>query len=181
MSQSDEQCVHQCLGDCPDAYHRLVERHQQALTRYLRGWLGDEDAVAEAAQETFVRAYFALPRLKRPETFLSWLLGIANRVAKESLRADRRRREVISLDCEMADASCRGSNSPYYPITASVSELPEIYREVVLLRFYAGLSCTEISRDLNMPLGTVTKRLSRAYSLLRASLQEQHDDVEVER
>jgi RNA polymerase sigma-70 factor (ECF subfamily) len=52
----------------------------------------------------------------------------------------------------------------------AVANLPETYHEVIVLRYYGGYSCAEIGRDLGVPLGTVTKRLSRAYSLLRERL-----------
>jgi hypothetical protein len=45
-----------------------------------------------------------------------------------------------------------------------------VYREVVLMRYYGGLSCAEIGGNLGVPVGTVTKRLSRAYAMLRESL-----------
>jgi DNA-directed RNA polymerase specialized sigma24 family protein len=54
-----------------------------------------------------------------------------------------------------------------------VAALPEAYRTVILLRYYGGLSCSGIAAQLDMPLGTVTKTLSRAYALLRDSLQGQ--------
>ena len=57
-------------------------------------------------------------------------------------------------------------------MSEAVARLPEAYREVIVRRFYAGQSCAEISADLGVPLGTVTKRLSLAYSLLRQSLRE---------
>ena len=78
------------------------------------------------------------------------------------------------MDPEPAEPASRQSHSPNPEVTRAVGELPEIYRQVVLLRYYAGLSCAEISRDLEVPLGTATKRLSRAYSLLREYLQEQN-------
>ena len=182
MSQSDEQWVRQCLADDPQAYRCLVERHQSSLLRYLRGRLGNEDEAVEAAQETFVRAYFALHTLKRPESFQSWLLGIGNRVAKESFRASRKHRSAAGLDEEAAETTSGQDGSPDDSVASAVHKLPEVYRQVILLRFYAGLSCSEISRDLNVPLGTVTKRLSRGYSLLRDSLreQDQRQDVEVQ-
>jgi RNA polymerase sigma factor (sigma-70 family) len=49
--------------------------------------------------------------------------------------------------------------------------LPENHRQVILLRYYGGLSCQETAARLGMPLGTVTKTLSRAYVLLRQELQ----------
>ena len=182
MCGTDEQCVRPCLGDRPDAYRHLVERYQGRLMRYLRGRLGSEDEAAEAAQETFVRAYFALGKLKKPDAFFSWLLGIANRVAKESHRGRKRRGEVVSLSHEPATTVDEKAGASDDSIARAVSELPEAYREVVLLRYYAGLSCAEISRDMDVPLGTVTKRLSRAYALLRESLREplEKEDVEAQ-
>ena len=56
------------------------------------------------------------------------------------------------------------------PETA-LAALPETYRQVILLRYYEELSCQEVAERLDMPLGTVTKTLSRAYALLRQELQ----------
>ncbi len=180
MCQTDEQCVRRCLNDHPEAYRLLVQRHQQPLLNYLRGQLGCEEAALEASQETFVRAYFALRKLRKPESFFSWLLGIAHRVAKETHRANRRSRSIDSLRLEPAEAAADRDDSRDDRVTQAVSRLPEVYRQVVLLRYYAGLSCAEIGRDQDVPLGTVTKRLSRAYTLLRASLREQDQTEDVE-
>jgi RNA polymerase sigma-70 factor (ECF subfamily) len=126
-----------------------------------------------------VRAYFALRKLRKPESFFSWLLGIARRVAKETHRANRQGRGMETLRSEPA-ASVPEDGSANDRITRAVALLPDVYRQVVLLRYYAGRSCAEIGRDLDVPLGTVTKRLSRAYSLLRASLREQNQPENVE-
>jgi RNA polymerase sigma-70 factor (ECF subfamily) len=56
-----------------------------------------------------------------------------------------------------------------YPLEEAIAVLPETYREVILLRYYEGLSCQEVATRLDMPLGTVTKTLSRAYALLGRS------------
>jgi RNA polymerase sigma-70 factor, ECF subfamily len=179
MCQTDESCVRQCLDGRPDVYHLLVQRYQQPLLGYLRGRLGCEEAALEASQEAFVRAYFALPKLRKPESFFSWLLGIVHRVAKETHRAKQRTRSIDSLPSEPAELPPEDAASDGR-LTEAVSRLPDVYRQVVLLRYYAGLSCAEISRDLGTPLGTVTKRLSRAYSLLRAAIRarEQSESVE---
>ena len=54
---------------------------------------------------------------------------------------------------------------------AAIAELPETYRQAIVLRYYEGLSCQEVAKRLDAPLGTVTKTLSRAYVLLRQELQ----------
>ena len=59
--------------------------------------------------------------------------------------------------------------------------LPEAYRTVILLRYYGGCSCKQIAEQLDMPLGTVTVTLSRAYALLRDALQQRAEMNEVKR
>ena len=58
-----------------------------------------------------------------------------------------------------------------YAVEEAIAVLPENHRQVILLRYYEGLSCQEVAIHLNMPLGTVTKTLSRAYELLRQELK----------
>ena len=179
MSYTDEQYVRLCLDGQPQMYRHLVLRYQDQLTSYLTGRLGDENVAAEAGQETFVRAYFALPKLKKPDSFYPWLLGIAGRVAKEAYRQRKRRGQIVPLNDEIAEAPT--SNDPQTPdLRETISELPEVYRQTILLRYYGGLSCQEISDQLKIPLGTVTKRLSRAYAIMRESLRRrQGNDIEV--
>jgi RNA polymerase sigma-70 factor, ECF subfamily len=170
MSQADEQSVRSCLDGNPGAFRHLVERYQSPLMRSLYARLGNAEEATEAAQETFVRAYFALRDLRKPGAFFSWLLGIADRVAKEIHRAAKRRRTVDWEQVEPAELADKQGPRPDATVAEAVAKLPDVYREVVLLRFYGGSSCADISRDLDVPLGTVTKRLSRAYALLREQL-----------
>lgn len=170
MPPTDEQCVRSCLDGHPEAFRHLVARYQTPLLRHLRFHLGNMGEATEAAQETFVRAYFALPKLNRPEAFFSWLFGIADRVAKETQRAAMRRRAVDLEQIEPAAPADPSDASGDHAVKDAVSRLPDAYREVILLRFYAARSCAEISHDLGVPLGTITKRLSRAYALLREHL-----------
>ncbi len=170
MSLPDQQSVESCLSGHPEAYRQLVERYQTPLFRCLCVHLGNAEEAEEAAQETFVRAYFALSELREPKTFFSWLLGIAFRVVHEANRAAMRRRRMDQGQIELAEAAAKGPVETDPAVVDAVAKLPDVYRQVILLRFYGGQSCHEISRDLNIPLGTVTKRLSRAYVLLRERL-----------
>ena len=55
------------------------------------------------------------------------------------------------------------------PLERAIGRLPESQRNIVLLRYYGGLTCAQVARRLELPLGTVTKNLSRAYALMRES------------
>ncbi len=69
--QPDEQCIQSCLNGHPAAFRHLVERYQTPLRRCLCARLGNAEEATEAAQETFVRAYFALSELRKPASFFS--------------------------------------------------------------------------------------------------------------
>jgi RNA polymerase sigma-70 factor (ECF subfamily) len=133
------------------------------------GRLGNRSQAEEAAQESFVRAFQSLKKLRKPESFYSWLLGIARRVALEQFRSLKRRQQ----DREIAETMMAESpdSDAEYSLDEAIAVLPETYRQVILLRYYEELSCHEVAQRLEMPLGTVTKTLSRAYALLRQELQ----------
>jgi RNA polymerase sigma-70 factor (ECF subfamily) len=166
---SDRDYVESSRNGCPDHFRWLVQRYQKPLFAFLSGRIGSSSDVEEAAQESFVRAFLSLKKLRKPESFYSWLLGIAGRVAKEQFRSDahrQRNREVAAEIVPNAEATPED-----YPLEEVIAALPEIYRQVILLRYYEGLSCQEVATRLDMPLGTITKTLSRAYALLRQELQ----------
>ena len=178
MSRTDSDCVRLCLDGQPQMFRHLVVRHQGPLMAYLTGRMGGEEVAEEAAQESFVRAFFALRELHKPELFFSWLLGIARRVALEAARDKRKRKQLTPPARKPAEPR---SDGPDLPLRQAVADLPAPYGQVVLLRYYGGMSCAEIAKELGTPLGTVTKRLSRAYALLRESLQgnSRREDIEV--
>lgn len=177
MSETDQYYVERCLDGHPDDFRYLVRCYQGVLLAHLAGKLGNKDKAEEAAQESLVRAYFGLDKLKKPESFFAWLLGIADRVAKEHQRREqiRQQRETIR---SFSEENPSPELSPDYALEAAVAELPEAYRQVILLRYYGCHSCNQIADKLDVPLGTVTKTLSRAYAMLRESLQ-QHERSEI--
>jgi len=169
MELTDGEYVVSSRNGCPDHFRWLVQRYQRPLFAYLSSRLGNQSEAEEAAQESFVRAFLSLKTLRKPESFYAWLMGIAGRVLKEQFRAEERRRRESAL-AEGQPAENPGP-TPEYPLEEAIAVLPESYRQVILLRYYEGHSCQEIATRLRMPLGTVTKTLSRAYALLRQELK----------
>lgn len=169
MELTDQEYVQRSRNGRPDDFGLLVERYQRTLFAYLSSRLSNPSEAEEAAQESFVRAFLSLKMLRKPESFYAWLLGIAGRVVKEDYRAisrhQRDRAIAESLSVEASDSA------PDYPLEEALAMLPETYRHVIVLRYYEGLSCQEVGQRLDMPLGTVTKTLSRAYALLRQELK----------
>ena len=168
MDLTDKEYVEHCRDGHPEDFGLLVERYQKPLFSWLASRVGDGGLAEEAAQESLVRAFLSLKKLRKPESFYSWLLGIAGRVAKEQFRSvAHRQRDREAAETMMTDATDSGEA---YPLEEAIAALPESHRQVILLRYYERLSCQEVATRLEMPLGTVTKTLSRAYALLRQEL-----------
>ncbi len=172
MAETDKYYIEQCLNGHPDEFRYFVRRYQAVLMAYLTGKLGNKSSAEEAAQETFVRAYFGLSELEKRESFYSWLLGIASRVAKEHIRNAKR---FTEWDCPAKQQAYEKRIENDLQLEQAIAELPGSYREVILLRFYANQSCSQIAEKLNTSVGTVTKTLSRAYAELRTSLSDEKE------
>lgn len=176
-SQTDRFYVERCLRGNRDDFRHLVTRYQKPLLTDVRFRLRQarRDSAEDVAQEAFVRAYANLAKLKKPDSFFAWLLGIAYRILLEHADRDRREREGLARMEANADTAFHASDSweGDAALETALTSLPDQYREVVLLRFYGDCSCAEVAARLGIPLGTVTKRLSRAYDEIRAALAAQ--------
>ena len=159
------------------ALTQLVLRNQRQVGGLLRRMLGPAglDALTEdLAQETFIRAFRALDRFdpNGPATFSTWLLRIASRLAINELTRKRPERAPTgSLGSASTPESEHGRKRMGQAIATAVGELPPPFRAAFLLREYHGLDYAEIARMLDLELGTVKSRLSRARRLLRERLE----------
>ena len=111
MDIADKVYVERCCDGHPEDFRMLVYRYQGLLLSYLRGRMRDRFQVEEAVQESFVRAFMSLKKLRKPESFCPWLLGIAGRVAKEQFRDLKRRQR----DREIAN-----SIGPTVPVATKI-------------------------------------------------------------
>ncbi len=110
MSENDKYYIERCLDGHPDDFRYIVRRYQGVLLAHLAGKLGSRDKAEEAAQESLVRAYFNMNKLRSPGSFFSWLLGIADRVAKE-----HHRKEMLHQQREVFRASSADAAGPHSP------------------------------------------------------------------
>ena len=146
MNLTDKEYVERCRDGHPEDFSLLVGRYQKPLFSYLAGRTRGERDAEEAVQESFVRAFLSLKKLRKPESFYSWLLGIAGRIAKEQFRAlAHRQRDQEAAETMLADAN---DNVEDYPLEEAIAVLPETYRQVILLRYYEGLSRQELATRL---------------------------------
>lgn len=181
MIHSDDELVGQArLGD-RDAFCALLERHRIVALRVGYSIAGAE--AEDAVQEAMVKAYRHLDRFRPGSPFRPWLLAIVANEARNRRRSGGRRDALmlrirerglpadIARDRSAEDAAIATDDRDR--LLAAITALPDRDREVVALRYFAGLSEAETATALECPAGTVKSRLSRALGRLRLALTEE--------
>jgi RNA polymerase sigma-70 factor (ECF subfamily) len=131
----------------------------------------DRAEVEDLVQETFLVAWRELARLKKPESFGPWVATIARNLAR-SAATERSRKTALEGRETPPPPAPDGREALYRKVIAEVERLPDGYRQVFLLRYVDEKDCATISRELGLPVGTVTSRLSRGHQMLRERLGE---------
>jgi RNA polymerase sigma-70 factor (ECF subfamily) len=173
---ADGVLVGEVLGGRREAFEVLVRRYERSARGTCFAVLRDWHAAQDAAQEGFVMAYRNLRGLREPGAFGAWLLTIMrHRAAKMAGRPWWKGRGV-SLGCVAEpDDSERGAvgsgEERREAVVVAVGRLPEHERVVVMLRYFEGMGVAEVARVCGLPVGTVTKQLSRAHERLRKALE----------
>jgi RNA polymerase sigma-70 factor (ECF subfamily) len=168
------------------AFGMLVEKYQRKLGRLLSRMVRDQAEVEDVVQESFIKAYRALPNFRGDSAFYTWLYRIGINTAKNYL-VSMGRRPQISHDVEIEDAEnfedaeeLRTAETPETEmmtkeIAKTVNEtmmaLPDELRTAITLRELEGLSYEEIAILMSCPIGTVRSRIFRARETIAAKLR----------
>jgi RNA polymerase sigma-70 factor (ECF subfamily) len=184
------------------AFEMLVVKYQRRIQRLIGRMVRDTDLVEDIAQETFIRAYRALPQFRGEAAFYTWLYRIAVNTAKKAL-AELQRDPVLTesalagastgegedetsrVENALTDGSTPESELASREIAATVNaaidQLPEDLRQAILLREVEGLSYEEIATAMACPIGTVRSRIFRAREAIAQRLRPLLDTREGER
>lgn len=146
----------------------LVRRHQGPLVGYLAGIVNDAERARDLAQETFLRVFRHATGYRTDSRFTTWLYHIARNVARDELRARRRRPHLFAASeqgLEEAPARARAVEETIERREAVLTALRALAprdRQLIALRDLEGRSYEEIAARTGLPLGTVKSGLSRA-------------------
>ena len=171
------------------AFEMLVVKYQRRIERLIGRMVRDVDLVPDIAQETFIRAYRAIPQFRGEAAFYTWLYRIAVNTAKkalgelkrdplvtESARAIRDDDDETSrTENELSDGetpeSVLASKQVATAVNSAIEALSEDLRQAITLREIEGLSYEEIAEVMNCPIGTVRSRIFRAREAIAARLR----------
>ena len=184
----DRQLVERAQRGDKKAFELLVVKYQRKLARLLSRFIRDASEVEDVTQETFIKAYRALPTFRGDSAFYTWLYRIGINTAKNYLVAMGRRAPTMTgVDNEEAEDIEQGEqlkdlNTPENQmisrqvaetVNSTLQELPEELRTAITLREIDGLSYEEIAQIMNCPIGTVRSRIFRAREAIAERLRPQ--------
>ena len=176
------------LGDVR-AFEMLVVKYQRRIERLIGRMVRDVNIVQDIAQETFIRAYRALPQFRGDSAFYTWLYRIAVNTAKKALmdmkrdplvfesmlRNDEDGEEPSRAEGELSDGETPegilASKEIAAAVNSAVEALSDELRQAITLREIEGLSYEEIAEAMNCPIGTVRSRIFRAREAIAVKLR----------
>jgi RNA polymerase sigma-70 factor (ECF subfamily) len=182
--RTDEELVAESIGGDTDSFNQLILRWERPIYALAYRTIGREEDARDVCQETFLRAYRALPGFKGQAKFSSWLYRIALNLCRDWMRKQRRAPVMQAPEgVDLADlAAERGpvesieelvSRRRLTAIVAAAMELlPEEQRTAIILKEYHGMTFQEIADLQGCPLSTVKTRLYQGLTVLRRHLEQ---------
>ncbi len=186
-SCSDEDLLLRFRSGESEAFGVLLRRYERELYGYLHRYLGNRALAEDVFQNTFLQLYLKSGQYEQGRPVRPWLYTIATHQAIDALRRNGRH-QAVSLEMVRDEKAGQGDVNglvqmlesrdigPFDQLSeqeqrarirASVEQLPEPYRQVLLLAYYQGLKYREIAEVLDIPVGTVKSRLHAALLKLQ--------------
>lgn len=176
-----------------DRFETLVHRYERELFNYLRRYLANAEMAEDAFQGTFLQVHLKSDQFQQGRRVRPWLYTIATNQAIDAQRRNKRHK-LVSLDRTggededvgtLIDLLISGEPDPHEEtdteeqreaLREALRELPESFRQVVMLVYYQGLKYREAAEVLSIPVGTVKSRLHSALTKLTEALRSTRTD-----
>jgi RNA polymerase sigma-70 factor (ECF subfamily) len=183
MTLTDDELVARSMGGDAESFNQLILRWERPIYALAYRVIGREEDARDVCQETFLRAFRALPGFKRQAKFSSWIYRIALNLCRDWIRRQRRA-PVMQMPEGIDPGELMAEQGPVESIEDLVGRrqlsevveeamalLPEEQRTAIILKEYHGMTFQEIADMQGCPLSTVKTRLYQGLTVLRRHLE----------
>jgi len=157
--RSEIHLIETAAGGDIESFGELCRRYYAAMVAVAYAVLGDHQLAEDAAQEGFARALVRIKSLKERAKFAPWLTAICRNVAKDMVATKTKR--ISTEDISQVD-KVENPDENNYAVRRAIEKLPDSAKELVVLRYYDGLSYEQISSVLGISRAAINGRLARA-------------------
>lgn len=184
---SDQHLLNNYRSGDQSAISKLIERHKRRVRDYIYMMVKDNDVADDIFQETFIKAIRVIDEGRYTDNgkFLSWVLRIAHNQVIDHFRAQRQNKSVSETEAgydvlgtlKLAERTVEDSmvcEQIERDVRALVELLPSEQREVVIMRYFSGLSFKEIAEQTDVSINTALGRMRYALINLRRMIKEKN-------
>ena len=185
---SDEVLIKQFQNGDIRSFNQIVLRYKDRLIHFVHGFVHDIDKAEDLVQDTFLKLYTHKNSYKEIAKFSTWLYTIAANLARTELRKLKRRKTFSVTELSREDREFIISSSDDNPsddhlsknfeknVQKALSALPNDFKTIIILRDIQELSYDEISKIVELPLGTVKSRINRGRIKLQQLLKQKGEN-----
>ena len=182
MTWTDEELVARSIGGDRESFNQLILRWERPIYALAYRTIGREEDARDVCQETFLRAFRALPAFRGQAKLSSWLYRIAINLCRDWIRRERRAAIVHpTSDVDLVElAAATGPSESIEDLVARrdlvrsiervMARLPEEQRTAIILKEHHGMTFQEIADLMGCPLSTVKTRLYQGLASVRREL-----------
>ena len=177
---ADGELVRVIVGGDHQRYEVLISRYQNRLFKSILRQVGCVVAAEEIVQDAFVRAFLALDSFQKKSNFYTWLYRIALNASRTDFRRNKKTRPLesigpnfdqLTIDHQVLPSELVERDEERKHVREAMQRLDESYRTILILREFEGFDYQAIADVLEIKVGTVRSRLSRARQQLRDELR----------
>ena len=168
---SDEKLILRFQEGDINAYNELVKRYKDRLLNFVLRYFNNVEQAEDVVQDTLIKLYTHASYYKKVAKFSTWIFTIAKNNALTELRKNKRKKtdslwtddgQVIDINSKQESLDSKVQNEiAIDQLNKFLDEIPENFRMAVVLRDFQELSYEEISKILEIPIGTIKSRINR--------------------
>lgn len=169
----DEITVKKAIKGDDNAFMSLVDQCKEKIYRTAYAYVKDEDMALDIVQETVCKAYVSIDTLREPRYFNTWIIRIAMNI---SINTYKKKQKLICMEqgelLNKVGGAEEEKDDKLYLLQA-IDTLKDKYKDVIILKYFDDLTIEEISKILDIPIGTVKTYLNKGLTALRSYMKKE--------